>query len=563
MEYILGGIILFGLCIAFLILIAKPLGIYVFRVFEGKVKFLQFLEKRIYRFCAVRSERETGWRRYAIDVMLFNVIGIIFLFSILMLQSFLPLNPQNLGGFAWDLAINTAVSFVTNTNWQAYAGESTASYFTQMMGLAVQNFLSAATGICVAVALIRGVARQGSTTIGNFWVDITRCTLYLLLPFCFIFALFLVSQGVIQNFDSYVTSIGAGGEQTIPMGPVASQEAIKEFGTNGGGFFNANSAHPYENPNPLTNIFEILLLLSIPFALTYTFGLMVKDTRQGWSIFIIIIALLFSACLFGYYAELQGNPILKDQNLSGSYMEGKETRFNVAESVLFASATTATSTGAVNTMHDSLTPLGGLVPIVLMLLGEIAPGGVGSGIYTMLPYVIIGVFIAGLLVGRSPQYLGKKIDALDMKASVIIVLVSPILVLAFSAIALFLPEGISSIYNPGPHGLTEVLYAYASMSNNNGSSFAGLNANTVFYNVSGALAMFLGRFVPIVAALALAGSMAKKTIYSSRDVFHTHNLTFILWLIGVIILIDTISFLPALALGPIIEQLFMLKGGVF
>jgi K+-transporting ATPase ATPase A chain len=564
MVYLLADVILYvGLLLALTFLV-KPVGTYISRVFEGRIKFLAYFENLMYRLCGVHSGKEMGWRAYALSMFIFNLIGIVFLFIILLLQQFLPLNPQGFGGFPWDLALNSAVSFVTNTNWQAYSGESSASYFSQMAGFAVQNFLSAATGICIAVALIRGLARESSQTIGNFWVDLTRCTLYLLLPVSFFFALFLVSQGVIQNFDGYVSYNSMdSGSSVLPMGPVASQEAIKEFGTNGGGFFNANSAHPFENPTPLTNIAEIFMILLIPFSLPYTYGHMIKDTRQGWAIYAVMLSLFSLLLVAGYVAESYGNPAYAGKGITGDYIEGKEARFTVGESVLFASATTATSTGAVNTMHDSLTPLGGMIPLIFILLGEIVPGGVGSGLYTILPYVIIAVFVAGLMVGRSPEYLGKKIDALDMKASVVIVIVPSILVLLLSGIALVIPEGVSSISNPGPHGLTEVLYAFASLANNNGSAFAGLKANTYFYNLAGALAMFLGRFVPAIAALALAGSMARKRKYHSKDVLQTHNLTFVLWLVGIILLLDTISFLPALALGPVIEHLLMLKGGVF
>jgi K+-transporting ATPase ATPase A chain len=437
-----------------------------------------------------------------------------------------------------------------------------------MAGLAVQNFLSAATGLCVAVALIRGIGRQSGKTVGNFWVDMTRSTLYVLLPLAFLSAVFLVSQGVIQNFSPYVDSslleqyASADGKmvgtQVLTMGPVASQEAIKELGTNGGGFFNANAAHPFENPNPATNLFEIILILLIPFALTYTFGAMVGDTRQGWAIFIAMMLFFIAALSFGYFFETGGSPLAP-----GSYLEGKETRFGVGGSILYATATTATSTGSVNSMHDSLTPLGGMIPMVLMLLGEVCPGGIGSGIYTMLPYVIIAVFVAGLMVGKTPDYMGKKIDAYDMKYSVIIVLVPPILVLLFSGVSLLVPEAVSSIYNGGPHGVSEVLYAWASMANNNGSAFGGLAANTPFYNLLGALVMFVGRFAPAAAALALAGSMVGKKRYQSTDVLKTYDPTFILWLVILIILVDTISFLPALAMGPVIEHLIMLGGGVF
>jgi K+-transporting ATPase ATPase A chain len=490
-----------------------------------------------------------------------------------MFQQYLPLNPQHYAGFTWDLAVNTAVSFVTNTNWQAYSGEALASYFTQMAGLAVQNFLSAATGLCLAIALIRGITRQSSRTLGNFWADMARGTLYVLLPIALIAALLLISQGVIQNFNDYVPvsllepyMTADGGnitEQVLPMGPVASQEAIKELGTNGGGFFNANAAHPFENPTPWTNVLEILLILVIPFSLTYTFGHMARATKQGWAIFIAMMFFLVTAYAFGYYFEVKGNTLLSNTGINGSYLEGKEIRFGVGGSLMYATATTATSTGAVNSMHDSMTPLGGMTPLVLILLGEVCPGGVGSGLYTMLPYALMAIFVAGLMVGRTPEYLGKKIEALDMRCSVIIVLIPPIIVLLFSGIAILLPEGTSSIFNQGPHGVSEVLYAFASMANNNGSAFGGLAANTLFYNLVGALVMFAGRFIPAIAALVLAGSLAEKKVYQSPDVLKTNSITFILWLIMVIVLVDSVSFLPALALGPIVEHLIMLHGGVF
>jgi K+-transporting ATPase ATPase A chain len=568
MAEILADILVFAACILTVSFLVKPVGLYMAKVYDGRIRFLRRLEDLIYRIMGVDSGEETGWRNYAVSMMLFNLLGILVLFSFLVFQQYLPLNPQHFGPFPLDLAINTAVSFVSNTNWQAYSGESSASYFTQMAGLAVQNFLSAATGLCVAVALIRGISRQSGKTVGNFWVDMTRSTMYVLLPLALISAVFLMSQGVIQNFSPYVDSslvepyAATGGTvvdtQVLPMGPVASQEAIKELGTNGGGFFGANASHPFENPNILTNLFEIILILIIPFALTYTFGAMVGDTRQGWTIFIAMMLFFVVALSFGYFFELGGNPLAP-----GSYLEGKETRFGVGGSILYATATTATSTGSVNAMHDSLTPLGGMTPLALILLGEVCPGGVGSGIYTMLPYVIIAVFVAGLMVGKTPDYMGKKIDAYDMKYSVIIVLVPPILVLLFSGVALLVPEAVSSIYNGGPHGVSEVLYAWASMANNNGSAFGGLAANTPFYNLLGAVVMFIGRFAPAVAALALAGSMVGKKRYRSTDVLKTYNLTFVVWLVTLIILVDTISFLPALAMGPVIEHLIMLGGGVF
>jgi potassium-transporting ATPase potassium-binding subunit len=573
MADVLADIVLFAVCISAVAAIAKPFGLYIARVFEGKVRFLRRIEETIYSLSGAGSEEEMDWRTYAASMMVFNLLGIVVLFITLVLQQSLPLNPQNYPGFSWDLAVNTAVSFVTNTNWQNYAGESATSYFTQMAGLAVQNFLSAATGICIGIALIRGIGRHSVKTLGNFWVDLARCTLYILLPIAFLGGVFLVSQGAIQNFSPYLESAllqpytydngSIQAKQVLPMGPVASQEAIKELGTNGGGFFNANAAHPYENPTPLTDIFEILLILCIPFALAYAYGAMVGDTRQGRAIFIVMMFFFLTALGFGYYFELQGNSLLKHERIGGDYLEGKEVRFGVGESILYSTATTATSTGAVNNMHDSLTPLGGMAPMMLILLGEVCPGGVGSGIYTLLPYVIIAIFVAGLMVGKTPDYMGKKIDAHDMRYSVIIVLVPPILVLLSSGVALLAPDAVSSISNGGPHGVSEVLYAWASMANNNGSAFAGLNGNTLFYNLSGAFVMFVGRFAPAVAALALAGSMACKKRYQSTDALKTHDLTFMVWLITVIVLVDTISFLPAMALGPIVEHLIMLRGGMF
>jgi K+-transporting ATPase ATPase A chain len=470
-----------------------------------------------------------------------------------------------------DLAFNTAVSFVTNTNWQAYSGESAASYLTQMSGLAVQNFLSAATGLCIAIALIRGFTRHTSQTIGNFWQDMTKSVLYILLPISIIAALLLVSQGVIQNFDPYAnsslvqpiqTSDGQSiSNQMIPMGPIASQEAIKELGTNGGGPFNANSAHPFENPNPLTNFLEILLILIIPFSLTYTFGRFAGNTRQGWALFAAMMMLFIIFLGVMYWSEYSGNPLVQKLGVNGSYMEGKEVRFGIGSTVLFAVSTTATSTGAVNAMHDSLTPIGGMVTMMLMLLSEDIPGGVGSGLYTILAFAIIAVFIAGLMIGRTPEYLGKKIEVFEMWTSVLIVLTSGILVLLFVAVALVISAGVSSILNPGPHGLSEILYAFASVANNNGSAFAGLNANTLFYNLTTAIAMLIGRFVPAIAALAMAGSLAKKKyIPPSIGTLPTHQITFVLWLAVVILIVGALTFFPALSLGPIVEHMIMHGG---
>ncbi len=558
-----------------LTLLVKPLGTYMTNVYQGKRTFLSPvlapLENLIYKAAGIKQDEEMDWKDYAKALLLFNGLGLIILFLILLLQGILPLNPQGFPGFPLDLAFNTAVSFVTNTNWQAYSGESAASYLTQTSGLAVQNFLSAATGMCIAIALIRGFTRHTSRTIGNFWQDMTKSVLYILLPIAIIAALLLVSQGVIQNFDPYTNSSllqsfqtpdgRSINNQTLPMGPVASQEAIKEFGTNGGGFFNANSAHPFENPTPLTNFLEILLILLIPFSLTYTFGRFAGNTRQGWALFTTMMMLFIVFLGAMYLSEYNGNPLVQKLGVNGSYMEGKEVRFGIGGSVIFAVSTTATSSGAVNTMHDSLTPIGGMVSNLLILLGEVIPGGVGSGLYTILAFAIIAVFIAGLMIGRTPEYLGKKIEVFEMWMSVLIVLTSGILVLIFVAVALVTYAGISSILNPGPHGLSEVLYAFASASNNNGSAFAGLNASTLFYNLLTAIAMLIGRFVPAVAALAMAGSLAKKKyIPPGIGTLPTHQMTFVLWLAVVILIVGALTFFPALSLGPIVEHMIMYAG---
>ncbi len=566
------GVMLFFLII--LTLLIEPSGTYMTNVYQGKRTFfspvLVPLENLIYKAAEVKQDEEMDWKDYAKALLLFNGLGLIVLFPILILQGILPLNPQGFPGFPLDLAFNTAVSFVTNTNWQAYSGESAASYLTQMSGLAVQNFLSAATGMCIAIALIRGFTRHTSQTIGNFWQDMTKSVLYILLPISIIAALLLVSQGVIQNFDPYSNSSLVQSFQTpdgqsisnqmLPMGPIASQEAIKEFGTNGGGPFNANSAHPFENPTPFTNFLEILLILLIPVSLTYTFGRFAGNTRQGWAIFaaMMILFILFLGVM--YWSEYSGNPLVQP-GVNGSYMEGKEVRFGIGGSVLFAVSTTATSSGAVNAMHDSLTPIGGMVAMLLILLGEVIPGGVGSGLYTILAFAIIAVFIAGLMIGRTPEYLGKKIEVFEMWMSVLIVLTSGILVLIFVAVALVTYAGISSILNPGPHGLSEMLYAFASVSNNNGSAFAGLNANTLFYNLLTAIAMLIGRFVPAVAALAMSGSLAnKKYIPPGIGTLPTHQITFVLWLAVVILIVGALTFFPALSLGPIVEHMIMNAG---
>jgi len=578
-----------------LTLLVKPLGSYMAKIYQGERTILSpvfsALENLIYRLAKTSKDDEMGWKRYALAMLLFNGIGILFLYALLSFQQHLPLNPQKFGPFSWHLAINTAVSFVTNTNWQAYSGESAASYFTQIIGLTVQNFVSAATGMAIVTAFIRGFARRTAETIGNFWVDLTRSVLYILLPVSIIAAIVLVSQGVIQNISPYknVTPIDSvkyekpkldvNGKQlkdlngnsinesititkqTLPMGPVASQEAIKEFGTNGGGFFNANSSHPYENPTPFSNLFEILLILMIPAGLTYTFGRMVGSAKHGWALYITMLFILVSAIGVQYFAEYRGNSAVQKLGIHGYNMEGKEVRFGLAGTVLFSAATTATSCGAVNSMHDSLTPIGGMVPLLLILLSEVVFGGVGSGLYTMLAFVIIAVFTAGLMIGRTPEYLGKKIEAREMWMSAVTVLTAGIVILLFVAIALVTPQGLLSIANPGPHGLTEVLYAFASASNNNGSAFAGLNANTVFYNIMTAIAMILGRFAPAIAVLVMAGSLAKKKyVPSSVGTLPTDKTTFVIWLIFVILVLGALTFFPALSLGPIVEHLIMTGG---
>ena len=537
-----------------------------------------------------------SWKQYAIALLLFNVLGAVIVYGLQRLQLFLPLNPQKFAAVSPDSSFNTAVSFITNTNWQGYSGESTMGYLVQMAGLAVQNFMSAATGIVVAIAVVRGFARHTVKTIGNFWVDITRSTLYVLVPLSAVLALVLVSQGVIQNFDGYkdattvekityqnpktdadgnplkdaagnaVTETATTQTQTLPMGPIASQESIKELGTNGGGFYNANSAHPYENPTPLTNLLEMLAIFIIPFALTYTFGKMVGDTRQGWVVLTAMLILFVPLVIMAFHSEQQGNPLVAKQGIDqvasavqpGGNMEGKETRFGIAASALFAALTTATSCGAVNTMHDSMTPLGGFVPLFLIELGEVAPGGVGTGMYSILMFAILGVFIAGLMIGRTPEYLGKKIEALEMKLASVFILTTPFVVLIGTAVAVVTVAGKAGVANPGPHGFSEILYAFSSAANNNGSAFAGLSANTVFYNVSTGLAMFIARFWPIVAALAIAGSLAsKKRVPVTEGTMPTHGPLFVALLIGSILLIGVLTYVPALALGPVVEH-FML-----
>jgi K+-transporting ATPase ATPase A chain len=577
-----------------LLTLVRPLGIFMARVYQGERTFLSPLlvpcENLLYRICGVDRDEEMEWKRYAWSMILFNLVLFVALFVMLLTQHLLPLNPRKLPPLSWQLALNTAMSFVTNTNWQAYSGEQTASYFTQMVGLAVHNFVSAATGMAIVIALIRGFARRRSSSIGNFWVDLTRGTLYVLLPLSFVAALLLVSQGVIQNFSEYrtlplvqatsyekprlddrgspmkdargnpVTESVRVKEVAIPMGPVASQEAIKELGTNGGGFFNANSAHPFENPTPLTNFVEILLILLIPASLTYTFGVMVGNTRQGWAL-LGVMTLILMLCFGGLQGvESGGNPLVTRLGVVGPNLEGKDIRFGLSGSSLFTVATTGASCGAVNSMHDSLTPLGGMIPLSLILLGEIIFGGVGSGLYTMLAFAVIAVFVSGLMIGRTPEYLGKKIEVAEMWLSIVTILTAGVVVLVLSGIAMLTPQAISSMANPGSHGLTELFYAISSMANNNGSAFAGLNANVTFYNILGSLAMLVGRYVPAVAALAMAGSLAqKKYVPPSLGTLPTDKVPFALWLTLVILIVGALTFFPALALGPIVEHLMMVS----
>ena len=604
--------VLLALLVGIALLCAKPVGNYIAAVMQlagdrpgasdqqGRPNIIlrtgARFEALLYRLSGIDPGEEMPWTQYAIALLLFNVLGGLIVYGLQRLQLALPLNPQGFAAMSPDSSFNTAVSFITNTNWQGYSGESTMGYLVQMAGLAVQNFLSAATGIAVAIALIRGFARHTVTTIGNFWVDVTRSTLYVLLPLSVVLALALASQGVIQNFDGYkdattvekltyqnpktdaagnplkdaagnaVTETATTQTQTLPMGPIASQEAIKELGTNGGGFFNANSAHPFENPTAVTNLLEILAILLIPFALTYTFGKMVGDTRQGWVILTAMLILFVPLAILGFHSEQHGNPLIAKQGIdqaasdlqAGGNMEGKETRFGIAASTIFAASATGTSTGAVNSSHDSMTPLGGFMPMFLMQLGEVAPGGVGTGLYSILIFAILGVFIAGLMIGRTPEYLGKKIEAFEMKMASVFILTTPFAVLIGSAVAVMTAAGKAGVGNPGAHGFSEILYAFTSAANNNGSAFGGLTASTVFYNVATALCMFIGRFWPIVAALAIAGSLAaKKRVPVTDGTMPTHGPLFVTLLLGSILLIGVLTYVPALALGPVVEHFLL------
>ncbi len=556
-------------CLAILVCV-KPLGAYMARLFDGERVFLSPLlapvERGIYRICGIDPREEQHWTHYTIAMLIFSLAGFLLLYAMQRLQLFLPFNPQHLGAASPDLAFNTSVSFVTNTNWQSYAGETTMSYLVQMLGLTVHNFLSAATGMALAVTLIRGFARRSSQALGNFWVDLTRATLYVLLPLAVLVALALVWQGVPQNLGNYTSAVTLeGAKQLIAQGPVASQEAIKMLGTNGGGFFNANSAHPFENPTALTNMLEMWSLLVIAAALTHTFGRMVKDARQGWAIFAVMALLMLAGTGLTYWAEGQGNAAVASAHVAQTgNMEGKETRFGIAASALFATVTTDVSCGAVNAMHDSLTPLGGLVPMVNMELGEIIFGGVGSGLYGMLLFAVVAMFVAGLMVGRTPEYLGKKIEAREVKMAMLAILVLPLSILGFSALAVLTKAGLAGPLNAGPHGFSEILYAFTSATANNGSAFGGISANTIFYNLTLGLAMLVGRFLFIVPMMAAAGSLAaKKIVPASAGTFPTHGGLFVGLLIGVILIVGGLTFFPALSLGPVVEHLAMQSGQFF
>jgi len=596
----INGLAQIGLFFLVLLALVKPLGWYMARVYTGQAcgmdRVMGPFERLIYRVSGVRAAEDMNWKTYAVAMLLFNVTGLVALYALQRLQGFLQLNPSAFWAVAPDLAFNTASSFISNTNWQAYAGETTLSYLTQMLGLTVQNFVSAATGMAILIALIRGLTARTAATIGNFWVDLTRSTLYILLPLSVVLALVLVSQGTVQTFGSYhqtallqpvtydkpvvdaagqpvldekgvaKTESTTGTEQLLAVGPAASQIAIKQLGTNGGGFFNVNSAHPFENPTPWSNFLEMLALLLIPAALCYTFGVAVGDTRQGWALLAAMTIILACFLAVAVWAEQSGNPAFQTMGIdqaaspaqAGGNMEGKEARFGIVNSSMWAAATTAASNGSVNSMHDSYTPLGGLVPLFLMQFGEVVFGGVGSGLYGMVVFAIIAVFIAGLMVGRTPEYLGKKIETYEMKMAALLILIMPIIVLGFTAVAVVTESGTSSILNPGAHGFSEILYAYTSQGNNNGSAFGGLNANTPFYNLTGGLAMLISRFWLAIPTLALAGSLARKKIVpAGLGTLPTHTPLFVSLLVGVVIMVGALTFVPALALGPVVEHLMM------
>ncbi|MBI1203245.1 MAG: potassium-transporting ATPase subunit KdpA [Rhodopseudomonas sp.] len=563
------GWVQIALYCAIIVALTPLVGGYMTRVFNGELTLLspvlRPIENLLYRAGGIDETSEQHWLTYTIAMLLFHVGGFVILYSILRLQAVLPFNPAGQGAVAPDLSLNTAISFATNTNWQNYGGESTLSYLTQMLGLTPQNFLSAATGIVLAVALIRGIARASAKTVGNFCVDITRCTLYILLPVCVVFTLFLVWQGIPQTLGPYVEATTLeGGRQTLALGPVASQVAIKMLGTNGGGFFNANAAHPFENPTALSNFVQMLSIFVLGAALTNVFGRMVGNPKQGWAILAAMGVFFFAGVLFCYWAEANGTQMLNAFGIGGGNMEGKEVRFGILGSALFAVITTAASCGAVNAMHDSFTALGGMIPLINIELGEIVIGGVGAGLYGMLLFVILTVFVAGLMVGRTPEYVGKKIEAREVKMAMLAILILPLMILGWTAIAVVYPPAVASMANAGPHGFSEVLYAFSSMTGNNGSAFAGLSGNTFFYNIAGAVAMFIGRFWMIVPAMAIAGSLAqKKMVAASAGTFPTTGGLFVGLLVGVILIVGGLTFFPALALGPIVEHLAMQAGQLF
>jgi potassium-transporting ATPase potassium-binding subunit len=554
---------------AIVVALVKPLGGYMTRVFNGERTFLspvlRPVEVVLYWAGGVDDKREQHWLTYTVAMLFFHVGGFLILYALMRTQGALPFNPAGMSAVAPDLSFNTAASFITNTNWQNYGGESTMSYLVQMLGLTHQNFLSAATGIVLAVALIRGFARASARTVGNFWVDITRCTLYILIPICVVYALFLVWQGIPQTLGPYVEATTLeGAKQTIAVGPVASQIAIKMLGTNGGGFFNANAAHPFENPTALSNFVQMISIFAIGAALTNVFGRMVGNQRQGWAILAVMGVLFLAGATLCYWAEAHGTTGLNALGLTGGNMEGKEVRFGIVASALFAVITTAASCGAVNAMHDSFTALGGMVPLINIQLGEVVVGGVGAGMYGMLLFVIISIFVAGLMVGRTPEYVGKKIEAKEVKMAMLAILILPLMYLGWPAVAMLVPSAVAAMANPGPHGFTEVLYAYVSADGNNGSAFAGLSANTFFYNITLAIAMLVGRFWMIIPAMAIAGSLAaKKTVPPSAGTFPTTGGLFVGLVVGVVVIVGGLTFFPALALGPIVEQLAMTAGTLF
>jgi K+-transporting ATPase ATPase A chain len=573
----LNGWIQIAIYCAIVVALTKPFGGFMTRVFAGERTWLtpvfRPIERALYGIAGVDEKEDQHWTAYAVSMLLFNAAGFLLLYLIQRVQGMLPLNPQGLAGVGPDSAFNTAMSFTTNTNWQSYVPETTMSYLTQMLGLTVQNFVSAATGIALAVALIRGFARRSAKGIGNFWADLTRCTLYIFLPICFAAALFLVWQGMPQNLNAYVDATTVeGAKQVIGQGPVASQIAMKMFGTNGGGFFNANAAHPYENPTALSNLVQMLLIFLAGAGLTNVFGRMVGDQRQGWAVFAAMGVMMLIGVTIAYWAEAGGNPAFASLGVdssasslqAGGNMEGKEVRFGIANSALFATVTTDASCGAVNSMHDSFMPLGGMVPLVNILLGEVIIGGVGAGMYGMLLMAIIAVFVAGLMVGRTPEYVGKKIEAREVKMTMLAILVLSLSILVFTAIATVVPPGLAGPLNPGPHGFSEILYAYTSGTGNNGSAFAGISANTVFYNTTIGLAMLIGRFAMIVPMVAVAGSLAaKKQVPPSAGTFPTHTGLFVGLLIGVVLIVGGLTYFPAVSLGPIVEHAAMLAGALF